>query len=198
MMIKNSTGFTLIELLITMAIVSILMSVGLPSFQSIITDTRLTSTANAMLSAYQLAKFEAIKQHKDVYVIDATVVDAANPTITKWQTWKVKYMTTAIPAIPADNTTTPPTPEVPAVPSKEKIVATFQSSKNIIIDATSIDFGGYDASGRPIDSAGHHFSAGSCEENSPCGITFKSSNTSDTNQRTLKLVMSGRLKITNP
>ncbi|MDD2863748.1 MAG: GspH/FimT family pseudopilin [Methylococcales bacterium] len=72
-------GFTLIELMITVAIMSILLTVGLPSFQSIITDSRLTATANAMLSAYQLARFEAIKQHKDVYV---TTADS-------WATWQV-------------------------------------------------------------------------------------------------------------
>jgi len=76
---KNSTGFTLIELMIVVAIMSILMTVGLPSFQSIINDSRLTSTSNAMLSAYQLARSEAIKQHKNVYV---TTADS-------WATWQV-------------------------------------------------------------------------------------------------------------
>jgi prepilin-type N-terminal cleavage/methylation domain-containing protein len=83
----SNTGFTLIELLITMAIVSILMSVGLPSFQSIITDSRLTSTANAMLSAYQLARMEALKQHKDVYV---TTADS-------WATWQTTVENAAKP-----------------------------------------------------------------------------------------------------
>jgi type IV fimbrial biogenesis protein FimT len=82
---KNS-GFTLIELMITVAIVSILLSVGLPSFKSIIDDTRLTSTANAMLSAYQLAKSEALKTHKIV-----TVSSDDN-----WKTWGVKIDTTKI------------------------------------------------------------------------------------------------------
>ena len=76
---KNSAGFTLIELMITVAIMSILLTVGLPSFQSIIIDSRLTATANAMLSAYQLARFEAIKQHKEVYVTTAD----------NWATWQV-------------------------------------------------------------------------------------------------------------
>ena len=164
MKMKNSTGFTLIELMITVAIMSILLTVGLPSFQSIITDGRLTSTANAMLSAYQLARTEAIKQRKNVYVA----------TTDNWATWEVK------------------------VENAAKPFSTFEASKNIVIDASSIDFGGYSANGRAIDSTGHSFSTGSCEENSPCGITFKSSNASDTNQRTLKVVMTGRIKITTP
>ncbi len=80
MKVKNSTGFTLIELMITVAIMSVLLTVGLPSFQSIIIDSRLTATANAMLSAYQLARSEALKQHKDVYVLTAD----------DWETWQVK------------------------------------------------------------------------------------------------------------
>jgi type IV fimbrial biogenesis protein FimT len=67
-----SKGFTLIELLITVAIVSILMGIGLPSFQSIIASNRITSGANAMVSALQLAKIEALKQHKDVVVAKRT------------------------------------------------------------------------------------------------------------------------------
>ena len=44
------------------------MAIGLPSFQSIIASTRLTSATNAMVSALQLARFEAIKQHKAVVI----------------------------------------------------------------------------------------------------------------------------------
>ncbi|MDD5228062.1 MAG: GspH/FimT family pseudopilin [Methylococcales bacterium] len=61
-------GFTLIELLIVIAIISMTMAIGLPSFQSIISSSRLTSTTNAMVSALQLARFEALKQHKSVVI----------------------------------------------------------------------------------------------------------------------------------
>jgi type IV fimbrial biogenesis protein FimT len=61
-------GFTLIELMITVAIMSIMLTIGLPSFQSIIASSRLTASANAMVSALQLARFEALKQHKSVTI----------------------------------------------------------------------------------------------------------------------------------
>jgi len=61
-------GFTLIELMITVAIMSIMLAIGLPSFQSIIASSRLTSSANAMVSALQLARAEALKQHKTVVI----------------------------------------------------------------------------------------------------------------------------------
>ncbi|MSR17281.1 MAG: prepilin-type N-terminal cleavage/methylation domain-containing protein [Methylococcaceae bacterium] len=65
----NKNGFTLVELLVIVAIISITMAIGLPSFQSTISSTRLTSVANAMVSALQLTRFEAIKQRKSVVVI---------------------------------------------------------------------------------------------------------------------------------
>ena len=69
---NKNKGFTLIELMITVAIMSTLLAVGLPSFQSIIAGSRLTAAANSMVSALQLARFEAIKQHKSVAVFKKT------------------------------------------------------------------------------------------------------------------------------
>ena len=66
--VKMTKGFTLIELLVVIAIMSMTLAIGLPSFQSIIASTRLTSATNAMVSALQLARTEALKQHKPVYV----------------------------------------------------------------------------------------------------------------------------------
>ncbi len=68
----NKNGFTLVELLVVVAVISITMSIGLPSFQSTIASTRLTSAANAMVSALQLARSEALKQQKTVFVIKKT------------------------------------------------------------------------------------------------------------------------------
>ncbi len=69
---NTKRGFTLIELLIVIAIISMLMAIGLSSFQSIMASSRLTSVANAMVSALQLARFEALKQHKQVVVTKNT------------------------------------------------------------------------------------------------------------------------------
>lgn len=183
---KQQFGFTLIELMIVVVLMSILMSVGLPSFQAIIDNSRLTSVANTMLSAYQIARSEALKTHakNNVYVVnttDATQTGGSN-------TWKVTYMTNAI---PADDTATPP---IVAVPSTEKIISTFDTSKKIQVDfSSSNDFSGYDATGRPVTSLGIALrcTIDPCETNK---IKFIGS----TGTRTLEITNSGRVKITNP
>lgn len=64
----KSSGFTLVELMITLAIAGILVAVGIPSFNSAISDSRLTSYANELVAALNLARSEAIKRGQQVVV----------------------------------------------------------------------------------------------------------------------------------
>lgn len=65
---KNIRGFTLTELMITLAIVAILLSLAVPSFNSIIRESRLSTQANELISALNLARSEAIKRGLNVTV----------------------------------------------------------------------------------------------------------------------------------
>ena len=58
----DKKGFTLIELLVTIAIAAIVATIGIPSFSQSIRNSRLTTTANELISALNLAKSEAIKR----------------------------------------------------------------------------------------------------------------------------------------
>lgn len=66
-MIKNRTpvffsGFTLLELMIVIAIMAITLGYGIPASTSMISEYRLTTAANDMLLALQLARSEAAKK----------------------------------------------------------------------------------------------------------------------------------------
>jgi len=64
----SNQGFTLIELLMVISIIGITLAIAAPSFQSLIASNRLTTSANNMVSALQLAKSEAIKTNRLVIV----------------------------------------------------------------------------------------------------------------------------------
>lgn len=59
-------GFTLIELLITLAVLGIALAFAIPSFQGVIRSNQLTTEANTLGSALQVARSEAVKRGEDV------------------------------------------------------------------------------------------------------------------------------------
>lgn len=68
MLMKNLRGFTLIELLITIAVASILLTLGIPSFQNIIRENRLATQVNEFVTALNMARGEAIRRGQNVSV----------------------------------------------------------------------------------------------------------------------------------
>ena len=61
-------GFTLLELMITVALVGLLASIGIPSFTSSLRGNRLTTSANEFISAINLARSEAVKRNQSVSI----------------------------------------------------------------------------------------------------------------------------------
>lgn len=58
----TAKGFTLVELMVTLAIVAILATVAVPSFQDMVNNNRLTSQANEFITALNYSRSEAVKR----------------------------------------------------------------------------------------------------------------------------------------
>ncbi len=72
---KMCRGFTLLELMVTVAVVAILATVGVPGFQELIQNNRVTTQTNELVTALNFARTEAVKRGRNVQV----VVAQANP-----------------------------------------------------------------------------------------------------------------------
>lgn len=68
---NSRRGFTLVELMVTVAILAILATIGLPSFQRLIADYRVSAQANSVQGLLQFARSEAVKQRESVSVCSA-------------------------------------------------------------------------------------------------------------------------------
>lgn len=65
---KYYTGFTLVELMITVAVLAIVLSVGVPSFGEIIKDSRISAATSCFTGALHAARSEAVKRSTNVTV----------------------------------------------------------------------------------------------------------------------------------
>ena len=76
---KTKQGFTLVELAITVAVGIVLLAVGIPVFSTLIANNRAAADSNALVTAFQLARSEAVKRGVPVAVC-AGDGDKDNPT----------------------------------------------------------------------------------------------------------------------
>jgi type IV fimbrial biogenesis protein FimT len=69
---ERKNGFTLIEMLITIVVVTILLAIGVPSFQEFIKNNRISGQSNNLVISIQLARNEAIKRGTGAVVCAST------------------------------------------------------------------------------------------------------------------------------
>ncbi|MDY6994233.1 MAG: prepilin-type N-terminal cleavage/methylation domain-containing protein, partial [Pseudomonadota bacterium] len=60
---RTQFAFTLIELLVTLAVISILMMVALPSVRYVILNNKITSRTNAFVNTLNYARNEAVTRN---------------------------------------------------------------------------------------------------------------------------------------
>ncbi len=77
---QKRNGFTLVEVIVTLAIAAIVLSIGVPSFQSYIQNSRQTTAVNELATALQLARNSAITQRTRVVLCKSNNTSVAAPT----------------------------------------------------------------------------------------------------------------------
>lgn len=82
---RNATeGFTLVELLVTIAILGILLTIGLPSFQDSIRSNRMATASNELIAAIAMARTEAVRTTRGGGVCAANAAGNACVDTTTW------------------------------------------------------------------------------------------------------------------
>lgn len=61
-MLKHDQGFTLVELMMTVAVLAIMLSVGVPAMGEFVKNSRLVTQTNDFIASFHLARTEAIKR----------------------------------------------------------------------------------------------------------------------------------------
>lgn len=75
---KKKTGFTLVELMVTLAVLAIVLTLGVPSFTTFIQNSRLITGANEFATALSLARTTAIKEGAGAVIQAPTTSPSSN------------------------------------------------------------------------------------------------------------------------
>ena len=79
---ESTKGFTLIELMVTLSVAAILIAVAVPSFGSLISNNRISSSVSAFNQTLNLARSEAVRRGTVVSVCRSS--DQITCTNTPW------------------------------------------------------------------------------------------------------------------
>ena len=81
---NRMSGFTLVEIMISIAVVAILLTIGIPSFRYVTNSNRIAGEINGLLGDMQYARAEAVKEGRPVTVC----VSADGATCAGVNTWQ--------------------------------------------------------------------------------------------------------------
>jgi len=73
---RHQNGFTVYELMITLLVIGVILSFGVPNFNEFTRNSQLTSTANDLHSSFQMARSEAARSKSNI-----TICASANPLV---------------------------------------------------------------------------------------------------------------------
>ena len=92
-MSRFDSGFTLVELMIVVTIMVVLIAIGVPSYQSLITSNNIAAESNSLLGDLQYARSQAIKQGLPVRVCSADTSGSAPYTCSGSSSWSRGWVT---------------------------------------------------------------------------------------------------------
>lgn len=77
---RTQSGFTLLELMITLMVAGTILGMAAPSFREFVLNSRMTGSANDLLTSLNLARSEAIKRQRPVAICPSLDPRASPPT----------------------------------------------------------------------------------------------------------------------
>ena len=86
---QHARAFSLHDALVTMAVVSTIATIGVPSFQQLVVSQRMTGAINTFVTALHLARSEAIKRGENAVLCPST--DGRN-CINRGDEWETGYL----------------------------------------------------------------------------------------------------------
>lgn len=66
--LKRQAAFTLIEILVAITVLAVLLTIAVPNFQTAIQNNRVATQGNELVTAFQMARAEALKRRAPVFV----------------------------------------------------------------------------------------------------------------------------------
>jgi type IV fimbrial biogenesis protein FimT len=84
---RTINGFTLLELMVTLMVAGTILAMAAPSFREFVLNSRMTGSANDLLTSLNLARSEAIKRQRPVAVCPSLDPQASPPTCRGAAVW---------------------------------------------------------------------------------------------------------------
>lgn len=129
--------------MVTIAVLGLLLSVAVPSFEQVMADSRRTSDVNELLLSLNLARSEALKRGRHVTICKSSNGTSCADTTTPWNKGWIVFVNNG-------------SANVDTVDAGEEILlAKSKLKKNIVVtpDAAVTDFASFRPDGR-INAAG--------------------------------------------
>jgi type IV fimbrial biogenesis protein FimT len=176
-------GFTLVELMVTIAVLAIILSLAVPSFQQVVASSQLTAATNDLYTSLTQARSDATRQGLRITVCKSNAAHN-NCDATAATNWSAGWITLA------DSTRTTANP---SVDTGETVTYVAQATIPAIVitgNGDSAKYVSFGADGKPRDMNGGFVSG-------RIRVCSNSSALTDTSRsRELTMNIAGRITIT--